>query len=167
MVELGQREADRMSKKRKGNEEGRRHKKRKLDPILDWGVGDGQEDDEKEDRSIKEWLGIDPIRGKEQEVTLMVLPVHVGKERNTKRWKQMKWSFAKSMEKDEDTETGGERSREYEDNTRQTTKSSKVSPRRRRHTMKQLAEKNTKITSWVKSTEVKVNIDDQVIDDTD
>ena len=58
-------------------------------------------------------------------------------------------------------------SREYEDNTRQTTKSSKVSPRRRRHTMKQLAEKNTKITSWVKSTEVKVNIDDQVIDDTD
>ena len=98
-----------------------------MDPILDWGVGDGQEDDENQDRSIKEWLGIDPIIGKEQEVTLMVLPVHVSKERNTKRWKQMKWSFAKSMEKDEDTETGEERNREYEDNTRQTTKNIKVS----------------------------------------
>ena len=30
-----------------------------------------------------------------------------------------------------------------------------------------MAEKNTKITSWVKSTDVKVNIDVQIIDDTD
>ena len=98
ILELGRREADRMSKKRKVYEQGGKKKRMKLDPLLNWGMKDGESESE-ESSDLRRWLGLEKVGQK----LVMNIPKKKDQE-TTKKLKQLEWNFARISDNEREVE---------------------------------------------------------------
>ena len=138
-VAAGQLESVRETRKRKSGTVGKKAKKRKLDQLLAWGIGEvGDHEDEggmKDSNDIQSWL-----RKKESDVE------------GSKRLKQMELKFAKRFDKS--YEKGGVEEKEkgvpFQDDTTNAKANDNGDTKKKRMTLKQLAAKNTKMTDWIR-----------------
>ena len=154
MMELGQSETDRMRKKRKVTEEGRKAKKRKLDPLVDWGVGDMEDAKvNEESREIRRWLGLEVEVNIEPENDV---EISCRKYHEHGKLKQMELNFARILDNDSEDYIEKVSSDDKEgDDIVEPNKTSKAikgdkPTKKRRQTLKQLASSNLKVTSWMK-----------------